>query len=184
MLVGFCVVVGYARGAELVDLLITTAIITAVMNLSLFVARGLGRAQIEVHVGANESVRRSARSAAIVGVATSIILFLASALIYFVAVPDVSMRAAVEAATYSVVYAGPFAVALALAYGFGAVVQHWVIRLILCLHGHTPITFARWLDHAVSLRLLYRNGSGGYVFIHGLLQEYFATQHGAEPISS
>jgi hypothetical protein len=37
-----------------------------------------------------------------------------------------------------------------------------------------PLRYARWLDYAVALKLLYRNGVGGYVFIHGLVREYFA----------
>jgi hypothetical protein len=31
----------------------------------------------------------------------------------------------------------------------------------------------------VSLKLLYRSGGGGYIFVHGLLQEHLARGHGS-----
>ena len=56
--------------------------------------------------------------------------------------------------------------------GLDAAVQHGVFRL---LFGYTiaPLRYVRWLNYTVQLRLLYRGTSGGYVFIHRIVQDYF-----------
>jgi eukaryotic-like serine/threonine-protein kinase len=40
--------------------------------------------------------------------------------------------------------------------------------------GSAPVSFVRFLDHAVE-RLFLRRVGGGYVFIHLLVLEYFAS---------
>jgi hypothetical protein len=47
-----------------------------------------------------------------------------------------------------------------LAYGLGATAQHGLLRLQLYRYHLAP--------------LLYRGASGGYVFIHRMVQKYFA----------
>jgi len=59
--------------------------------------------------------------------------------------------------------------------GGRAVVQHFVLRLILWLAGYTPFNLVHFLDHAANLILLRKVG-GGYVFIHRLILEHFATK--------
>jgi hypothetical protein len=61
-----------------------------------------------------------------------------------------------------------------LSFGLGAAVQHGIIRLLFARYDIAPIRYVRWLDHAVSLRLLYRGPGGGFIFMHRLLQEYLA----------
>jgi hypothetical protein len=53
-------------------------------------------------------------------------------------------------------------------------VKHFALRLLLWLDGHTPWNYARLLDRAAERILLYKVG-GGYMFIHPLMQEYFAS---------
>jgi hypothetical protein len=67
----------------------------------------------------------------------------------------------------------PVACIGAVTYGLGAAAQHWLIRCLLWKNGLAPFRYAQWLDYAVALKSLYRNGAGGYVFIHGLMREYF-----------
>ncbi|MBV9691057.1 MAG: NACHT domain-containing protein [Ktedonobacteraceae bacterium] len=55
-----------------------------------------------------------------------------------------------------------------------ACIQHTLLRLLLWMHGSIPWNYAQFLDHAVDLALLYKVGAG-YMFSHGLLQEYFET---------
>jgi hypothetical protein len=60
-----------------------------------------------------------------------------------------------------------------LAFGLDAAVQHGMFRLLLWAHHVAPLRTVRWLNYMVQLRLLYRGTSGGYVFIHRIVQNYF-----------
>jgi len=51
--------------------------------------------------------------------------------------------------------------------------EHWSLRLILAVRGHTPWNYVRFLNHASDLILLRRAG-GGYIFMHRLLLDHFA----------
>jgi len=70
---------------------------------------------------------------------------------------------------------GLFGGFFSLWYGGLDVIQHFVLRLILCLTGHIPWNYARFLDYAAE-RIFLRKVGGGYIFVHRLLQEYFATR--------
>jgi eukaryotic-like serine/threonine-protein kinase len=61
----------------------------------------------------------------------------------------------------------------ALWYGGIDVVQHYILRLLLVIQGHTPGNYARFLDYAVD-RIFLQKVGGGYRFIHRLLLEHFA----------
>ena len=61
-----------------------------------------------------------------------------------------------------------------LFFGGFAVIQHFTLRLILFLKGHLPWNLADFLDDATDRIFLYKAG-GGYIFIHPLLQDYFAS---------
>ncbi len=58
-------------------------------------------------------------------------------------------------------------------FGAWAVIQHYLLRLLLALERRTPMQYARFLDYAARLILLRKVG-GGYQFIHRLLLEHFA----------
>jgi eukaryotic-like serine/threonine-protein kinase len=62
---------------------------------------------------------------------------------------------------------------VALSRGGSAVIKHYALRLTLSLNGNTPFKFVKFLDHCASLILLKKVG-GGYIFIHGMLLDYFA----------
>jgi hypothetical protein len=57
-------------------------------------------------------------------------------------------------------------------YGGLDVIQHYTLRLILLIQGHTPANYARFLDYAVD-RIFLQKVGGGYRFIHRLLLEHF-----------
>ena len=59
-------------------------------------------------------------------------------------------------------------------YGAQDVIQHYLLRFILYWRGHTPLRYANFLDYAARLVFLQKVG-GGYIFIHRLLLEHFAT---------
>lgn len=60
-----------------------------------------------------------------------------------------------------------------LIYGLKTVIQHLVLRLILCSNGDIPWNYARFLDHAAKQRLVQRVG-GRYRFRHRLLRKHIA----------
>lgn len=61
-----------------------------------------------------------------------------------------------------------------------ACIQHTILRFLLWRAGCTPLNYPRFLDYAVD-RILLRKVGGGYIFVHRLLLEYFAS---LEPTSS
>ncbi|MFQ5409627.1 MAG: hypothetical protein ACE5FI_14555, partial [Anaerolineales bacterium] len=61
-----------------------------------------------------------------------------------------------------------------LHYGLLDVVKHYTLRVLLWRAGSVPGNVADFLDHAVELIFLRRVGDG-YIFIHRLLLEYFAS---------
>ncbi len=61
-----------------------------------------------------------------------------------------------------------------LFYGGLPCLQHSVIRLLLYRYGFIPWNYARFLNYAVDCIFLRKVG-GGYIFVHRLLLEYFAS---------
>jgi hypothetical protein len=68
-----------------------------------------------------------------------------------------------------------FVIAGAL-FGGGNVIKHFLVRLLLWRHKDLPWNVIGFLDHAADLVFLRKVG-GGYIFIHRLLQQYFASLH-------
>jgi transcriptional regulator with XRE-family HTH domain len=75
------------------------------------------------------------------------------------------------------------ALAVGLACGGAAFVQHFVLRCLLWYAGCIPFNYARFLDYAAE-RILLRKVGGGYIFIHRLLLEYFAGVQAEAPPSA
>ena len=60
-----------------------------------------------------------------------------------------------------------------LAYGGYACLSHFALRFVLWRGGAMPWNYVRFLDYATE-RIFLRRVGGGYIFVHRLLQEYFA----------
>ncbi len=71
-------------------------------------------------------------------------------------------------------YGFSIALILMLYLGGFAAIQHFTLRFILYLKGCIPWNLTRFLDYATDLIFLCKVG-GGYIFVHRLLQEYFAS---------
>ena len=67
-----------------------------------------------------------------------------------------------------------------LMYGGIACFQHVLLRLILWRGGAIPWRHADFLDYCAGHILLYRVG-GGYMFVHRLVLEYFASPDTSHP---
>ena len=66
-----------------------------------------------------------------------------------------------------------------LLYGGAGLIKHYVLRISLWYRGKMPFNYTEFLDHTARNILLYKVG-GGYVFVHRLLQQYFANLHEAD----
>src|SRR6266516_3091708 len=67
-----------------------------------------------------------------------------------------------------------FGLVVGLLFGGSAYIQHFVLRWFLRGAGAMSWNYARFLDYAAD-HLLLRKVGGGYIFIHRLLLEYFAS---------
>jgi hypothetical protein len=59
-------------------------------------------------------------------------------------------------------------------HGGRACIQHLVLRIMLRLNGFAPLNYVRFLEYAAG-RTFLRKVGGGYIFMHRLLLEYFAS---------
>jgi hypothetical protein len=74
-------------------------------------------------------------------------------------------------------------IATGVRYGGRACLQHLVLRLGLQYYNCMPRHYADFLDYAAE-RLFLRRVGGGYIFIHRLLQKYFATMYQSDRVDS
>ena len=63
---------------------------------------------------------------------------------------------------------------LGLVFGGHNCIQHLVLRIMLWRNGFAPLNYVRFLDYAAG-RIFLRKVGGGYIFVHRLLLEYFAS---------
>ena len=72
-----------------------------------------------------------------------------------------------------------FGLAVGLAFGGYACLSHAALRLVLWRSGALPLDCVRFLDSAAE-RIFLRKAGGGYLFVHRLLQEHFASLEDVE----
>ena len=128
---------------------------------------GLNREILETKTVPNQGIRLSARSSFLGGLIVGLIVGLINVLINLLV--D-GMNTGLIDEMMSGLYFGLIG---ALWYGGLDIIQHYTLRLILIIKGHTPRKYAHFLDHATDLIFLQKVG-GGYRFIHRMLLEYFA----------
>ena len=95
------------------------------------------------------------------------------------AVPILVLTCFIRDPLYALHAAMLAAVIAASLMGAGVFLKHFLLRSMLCLHGEIPWRYARFLDYAANLVILRKVG-GGYIFMHGLLQEHFARNRGRQ----
>src|SRR5215212_1143814 len=138
------------------------------------VMAGFTRAQVVLRATPNEGIRRSVRRSFLYGL---VMLVLIAASIIFIfplleenggtlaVIIDLALRICLSCAL-------PFA----LVHGGYAGLSHGALRLILWRQGAIPLDYVAFLDDAAE-RILMRRVGGGYMFVHRLVQEHFAS-HG------
>lgn len=128
---------------------------------------GLTFSDLETTIAPNEGIWRSARSFVI-----SVLLFGLIGVLFFWLLfgLTVGLSAGLQFGLFFGLTVGLF---FGLVYGGATCIQHFSLRLALCLRGQIPWNYARFLDHAIERLFLQRVG-GGYIFVHRLLMEHFA----------
>ena len=151
---------------------VTVTLATAVV---LTINSGLTPSEVEVTQAPNQGIWRSAQHMAAIGLATGLLIgligMLANLMSFSLVLPDEPLSRPLLLG----LLAGPtLGLAAGMFYGGLACVQHALLRLHLSRLGAMPLNYARFLDEATRQMLLRRVG-GGYMFIHRLLLEHFAT---------
>ncbi len=118
--------------------------------------------EIEVKLVANQGIKRSAAHACFIGLVVGLISGLSFGFVDKLIIGLTS--------------------GLCLGLFFGLIsggitcIQHFSLRLILCVNKQIPWDYARFLDYATDRLFLQRVG-GGYRFMHDLLRQHFAENY-------
>lgn len=167
---GFAVGLAAAATFEVMEALIFGAdgaylsmIIPAVGGLVLGGMRGR---RVEAKSQPNQGIRLSLRNSFVAATLSGLIL---TALTLYVRKEAYAADYALRTGILIFLIAGAL-------FGGGNVIKHYLVRLLLWLHKDLPWNVVRFLDDAADLIFLRKVG-GGYIFIHRLLQQYFASLH-------
>lgn len=152
----------------LVGMMIPSRLLSGLMILPIIT--GMTGREIEKKTVPNQGVLRSAKTSVRIG----IVVWLVSALIFTVPFMKDFEIASVTSFLGGLLSTISLALPVALAFGGRAVVQHLILRWRLSRNGTMPWKCVRFLDCAAELIFLRKVG-GGYIFVHRLLQDYFAS---------
>jgi MFS family permease len=156
-----------------------------VYKLSTGLTAGLSGGEITMKTLPNEGIYRSARMAVASGLVSGLGVGLLVGLPFglFAGLhrrPGLGLGVRL----ICVLASGPLVgLAAGLRYGGRACLQHLVLRLGLRYYDCMPRRYADFLDYAAERLFLRRVGSG-YIFIHRLLQDHFATRYQSDHVDS
>lgn len=121
----------------------------------------------------NQGILLSVRNAIFTGLIFPLIFFIAGELSFWLLFMLTSEP--IEISHYDILrVAVRFGLPAALWYGGLDIIKHFTLRFFLSFNGYIPWNYARFLDYAAE-RIFLRKVGGGYIFIHRLLLEHFAT---------
>lgn len=144
-------------------------IFAAVGGLMTGLIGGLRAGVIPVHVASNQGIRLSLRYSLLVGSIFAVVATLVMVVVFRLAFGADALFSAVVAPQVGVALGG----GAWLGFGGIALINHATLRLLLWQESAVPLRYPRLLDACVDLIFLRRVG-GGYIFVHPLLQAYFA----------
>lgn len=131
---------------------------------------GLSSDELETKAVPNQGIRRSVQSA-LVGVLVVVLVFL---LVGVLVVRLVYRDALIFGLVNGLAYGLPSGLIVGLNYGGFAVIRHYTLRWMLYRNGSLPLHLVPFLDYCAE-RVFLRKVGGGYIFIHRLLMEHFAS---------
>ncbi|MFL5699653.1 MAG: protein kinase domain-containing protein [Ktedonobacteraceae bacterium] len=120
----------------------------------------------------NQGIRLSALHSVLIGTASLLIGGVVGGLLAVVVTHNITNTNIML--TYGLVLGSLVGLVNGLRSGGVACIQHVALRWLLRETGKLPWNYARFLDYAAE-RVLLRKVGGGYIFIHRLLLEYFAS---------
>ena len=131
-----------------------------VLGATYGVIRGLSGDRIATITKPNQGIRQSAKNAILFAIVATIM--------------PLVVGSALKTNTSPIFWAAA-GLSFGLALGGGeACVKHGVLRFVLWCQGRIPWNYARFLDYAAE-RIFLQKVGGGYIFIHRLLLEHFAS---------
>ncbi|MCB0209662.1 MAG: NACHT domain-containing protein [Anaerolineae bacterium] len=139
------------------------------------IIRGLSREIVKVKMTPNQGIILSAKNT----IFASLIIMLTSSLIGWLNsgwngwITRGPIFALINGLVFGSFFGALGGLSGALWYGGLDIIQHYTLRLILTIQGHTPLNYARFLDYAAE-RIFLQKVGGGYRFIHRLMLEHFA----------
>jgi hypothetical protein len=143
---------------------------------------GLVEGDITTRTMPNEGIRRSLHSAVVGGLLGGLVVGLVGGLSrglgfwpgqLVVGGLNVGLRVGLEAGLLGGLGSG-------LLYGGATVLQHYTLRWLLYRNGSLPLRLVPFLDECTE-RIFLRKVGGGYIFVHRLLMEHFASLYGEQP---
>ena len=137
---------------------------------------GLITGELEAKVTPNQGIRRSALDGLAGGLAGGLVVVLVLGLVVALVGALAGTPGAGLQMGLGLGLSMGLGVALvgALAYGGYACLSHLTLRLILWRCGAMPLNYVRFLDYCAE-RIFLRKVGGGYIFVHRLLLEHFAS---------
>lgn len=166
-----------ALGVGLLTYLSTSLQSMSVYILLLFfglhgaVSAGLTKSKIDIRTIPNEGILLSARNAVYAFLLFGPLLGLSFALLTWL-VPWALWLPRPSIVFVLVLFAT--GLPAGLHYGGHAYIQHRVLRIMLWRNGSAPLYYVHFLNYAAD-RIFLRKVGGGYIFVHRLLLEYFAS---------
>jgi Cdc6-like AAA superfamily ATPase len=126
--------------------------------------------QVDMTLSPNQGIKKSAINFMIFGIPAVILMSIIY--LYFQKTEGISE---VISSNPVLAYLIGLAISIGLVFDYGgkACLQHFVLRLFLCITGSIPWNYAKFLDWA-SDKLFLQKVGGGYIFIHRSLMEHFA----------
>jgi len=146
-----------------IDMVIDGLIFGPIFGLIGAVFGGLSSGVVETRIAPNQGIRFSVRNAVFAGLTFGMVLGLICGLSY--------------GPGYGVGYGLISGLLAGLWYGGLDIIQHFTLRFILYRNGHIPWNYTCLLDYAAE-RIFLRKVGGGYIFVHRLLMDYFASLEG------
>lgn len=132
--------------------------------------------QSEVRSVPNQGIWRSARNALLLSLLAGVSVGGAIGLSLSLVGADAFGLA--EAGTFGTIVGVALGIGMgifvAILFGAETLFKHGLLRVLLYRHGSIPWNYARFLDYATE-RIFLRKVGGGYIFVHRLLMEYFAS---------
>ena len=168
LIIGRPILANYDLGIRTLAWLIFGLMFGLLFALLLGLPGGLDSGTIAATAIPNEGIRRSARSALLGALVFGLVFGLVLGVLVGL-VPNSNL-----ALWYGLVFGVSCGQLGGLAYGGYALLSHLTLRLVLWWNGVMPLRYVRFLDYAAE-RIFLRKAGGGYIFVHRLLMEHFAS---------